>query len=79
MPSNYRNYYGDEASKHLMISFGLEPQSQKVLPKMRECPNVICKELNTPDTPFCVKCRVPLTVAGHIEQAHQKERDSGSS
>jgi integrase len=75
MPSNYRNYYGDEASKHLMISFGLEPQSQKVLPKMRECPNVICKELNTPDTPFCVKCRVPLTVAGHIEQSHQKGQD----
>jgi hypothetical protein len=34
MPSNYRNYYGDEASKPLMISFGLEPQSQKALPRL---------------------------------------------
>jgi integrase/recombinase XerD len=75
MPSNYRNYYGGEASKRLMISFGLEPQPQKALPKYRECPNVTCKELNIPDAPFCTKCRVPLTVAGHIEQGHQKERD----
>ena len=75
MPSNYRNYYGDEASKRLMISFGLEPQPQKTLPKYRECPNVTCKELNIPDAPFCAKCRVPLTVAGYMEQGNQKERE----
>jgi integrase len=75
MPSNYRNYYGDEASKRLMISFGLEPQSQKVLPKTRECPNVSCKEFNTPDASFCVKCRVPLTVPGFMEQEKKKNHE----
>jgi len=75
MPSNYRNYYGDEASKRLMISFGLEPQSQKALPKYRECPNVTCKELNIHDAPFCAKCRVPLTVSGFMELDRQKDQD----
>lgn len=75
MPSNYRNYYGDEVSKRLMISFGLEPQSQKALPKMKECPNVSCKELNIPDAPFCVKCRVPLTVSGFMKQDRQKDQE----
>jgi hypothetical protein len=41
----------------------------------RECPNVTCKELNTPDAPFCAKCGVPLTVAAHIEQGHQKDQE----
>lgn len=74
MPSNYRHYFGDEATKKLMIEFGIKTQ-QKQLPKFRECPNVTCKEPNIPDAPFCAKCRVPLTVAGHIEQGHQKERE----
>lgn len=75
MPSNYRNYYGDEASNRLMESFGLAPVRNQKLPKYKECPNVTCKELNIPDAPFCSKCRVPLTVVGYIEQGHQKERD----
>ena len=72
--SFYHHYNGDEASKSLMSAFGIVPR-QQALPKMRECPNVTCKELNTPDAPFCVKCSVPLTVAGHIEQGHQKEKE----
>ena len=76
-PSLYRHYYGDEASNRLMESFGLTPfeKTQKKLPKYRECPNVICKELNIPDAPFCVKCRVPLTVAGHIQQGSKKDQE----
>jgi hypothetical protein len=74
-PSNYRHYYGDEASNRLMESFGLAPVQNQKLPKYKECPNVTCKELNIPDAPFCAKCRVPLTVPGHIEQDHQKERE----
>jgi integrase/recombinase XerD len=75
-PSFYRHYYGDEAGKRLLESLGLAPQNHtSPLPKLRECPNVNCRELNTPEAPFCVKCNVPLTVAGHIEQGHQKERE----
>jgi small-conductance mechanosensitive channel len=73
MPSNYRHYFGDEAINKLMVNFGLAgPQKQK-LPNYRECPNIICKEFNIPDAPFCVKCRVPLTVPGFMEQNKQKD------
>jgi len=76
MPSIYENFDGHEAIEVLSEKFGLKPQTkQEFLPRLRECPNVTCKELNIPDAPFCVKCRVPLTVAGHIEQGHQKEKE----
>jgi hypothetical protein len=57
-----------------MEAFGIVPK-QRALPKMKECPNVTCKELNAPDAPFCVKCRIPLTVAAHIEEGHRKDQE----
>jgi hypothetical protein len=77
MATIYENFDGHEAAQVLAESFGIIPNQtkQQSLPRLRECPNVTCKESNTPEAPFCVKCRVPLTVAGHIEQAHQKERE----
>src|SRR5215831_7543350 len=72
--SFYRHYNGDEASKSLMEAFGIVPK-QRALPKMKECPNVTCKELNAPDAPFCVKCRIPLTVVAHIEEGHRKDQE----
>jgi len=57
-----------------MEAFGIVPK-QRALPKMKECPNVTCKELNAPDAPFCVKCRIPLTVVAHIEEGHRKDQE----
>ena len=58
----------------LMEAFGIVPK-QRALPKLKECPNVTCKELNAPDAPFCVKCRIPLTVVAHIEEGHRKDQE----
>src|SRR5215469_3840043 len=73
MPSIYENFDGHEAAEVLAEKFGLKPQTkQEFLPRLRECPNVTCKELNTPDAPLCAKCRVPLTVPGFMEQDKKK-------
>lgn len=76
--SQYRHYYGNEAGKKLLESYGLAPQNQQSIPKLRECPNVNCKELNNPDAPFCTKCRVPLTIAGYMEKGHEKDEKISS-
>jgi integrase len=75
--SFYRHYNGDESSKSLMVAFGLSDPKQR-LPRQRECTNVTCKELNTLDAPFCVKCRIPLTVPGYMEEGHRKEQEIDS-
>jgi hypothetical protein len=76
MPSIYENFDGHEAIEVLSEKFGLKPRTkQEFLPRLREYPNVACNELNTPDAPFCVKCRVPLTVPGFMEQDKKKSHE----
>jgi hypothetical protein len=71
MASIYENFDGHEAAQVLAESFGIVPQTKQVLPRLVECPNVTCKELNNPDAPFCVKCRIPLSVSGHVEREQE--------
>lgn len=76
MASTYENFDGHEAAQVLAESFGIVQHTKPLsLPRLRECPNVTCKELNTSDAPFCVKCRVPLTVAGYMEHDKQKDHE----
>ena len=76
MPSVYGNLAEDDAAKALAESYGLKPEvEQEPIPKLRQCPNVTCEEMNNPDAPFCAKCRVPLTVSGFMEQDIQKEQE----
>ncbi|MGA8083560.1 MAG: tyrosine-type recombinase/integrase [Candidatus Nitrosopolaris sp.] len=71
--SVYENFYGNEAGKRLVEAFGLAEKQQPKLPKLVQCPNVGCRELNNPDAPFCTKCRVPLTPAGFMEKESKIE------
>jgi len=52
MATVYENFDGHETAQLLAESFGLAPQNKQQLPRLRECPNVTCKELNTPEAPF---------------------------
>ena len=63
---SYQNYLGDEASNSLGVYFGVAQRQPPKVPKERQCPNVNCQELNTPEAPFCKKCRIPLS--GHLER-----------
>jgi integrase/recombinase XerD len=74
MAATYQHFYGNEAAEVLAEAFGLAPKvRQEPFPQLRQCTNVTCKEMNNPDAPFCVKCRVPLTVVGYIEDRNQEE------
>jgi integrase/recombinase XerD len=70
----YQNYLGDEAANSLGAYFGV-PEAKQTnkpkLPKQRQCPNINCQVLNTPEAPFCTKCRIPLTVPGHMEREQE--------
>ncbi len=75
MAARYEHFYGNEAEELLAESFGLKAEVKKEssnLLELRVCPNVNCGEPNNPDAPFCIKCRVPLTVTGYME----KEKES---
>jgi integrase/recombinase XerD len=76
MAATYQHFYGNEAAEVLAEAFGLAPKvRQEPFPQLRQCTNVTCKEMNNPDAPFCVKCRVPLTVVGYIEDRNQEEEE----
>jgi len=68
---HYQNYFGDEAADSLGAYFGVTQRQPPKVPKQRQCPNVTCQELNTPEAPFCRRCRLPLTVAGHLEREEE--------
>jgi hypothetical protein len=51
--------------------FGVAHRQPPKVPKQRQCPNINCQELNTPEAPFCTKCRIPLTVSGHVEREQE--------
>ena len=68
---HYQNYFGDEAADSLGVYFGVTQKQPPKVPKERQCPNINCQELNTPEAPFCVKCRIPLSVAGHLEREEE--------
>lgn len=74
MAARYEHFYGNEAEELLAESFGFKsgPEIKKEsLPELGVCPNVNCKEPNNPDAPFCSKCRIPLSVAGHLEREEE--------
>jgi len=77
MASVYENLSEDDAAEALAEYYGLGPkvEQQETIPQLRQCPNVTCKHMNNPDAPFCAnpKCRVPLTVAGYMENRYQEE------
>jgi integrase/recombinase XerD len=65
---------GDEAANSLGVYFGVpraQTSAKPNLPKQRQCPNINCQELNTPEAPFCTKCRIPLTVSWHVEREQE--------
>jgi hypothetical protein len=68
---HYQNYFGNEAADSLGAYFGVIPKGPPKIPKQRQCPNINCQELNTPEAPFCGKCRIPLSVAGHLEREQE--------
>ena len=68
---HYQNYFGDEAADSLGAYFGVAQRQPPKVPKERQCSNVNCQELNTPEAPFCKKCRIPLSVAGHLEREQE--------
>jgi hypothetical protein len=68
---HYQNYFGDEASDSLGAYFGVAQKQPPKVPKQRQCPNINCQELNTPEAPFCRKCRIPLSIAGHLEREQE--------
>jgi integrase/recombinase XerD len=63
MPQVYTHYFGNESSKSLLEAYGIpieesnSPSSVELL-SPKTCP--ICKEGNTPDAKFCVKCNMVL-------------------
>lgn len=75
MSARYQHLAGGESNKYLGEKLGLvdSRSKQPKLPKLLECPIVTCRESNNPDTPFCIKCGYPLTVAGHMKKRNREE------
>ena len=80
MHLKYTHYFGNESSKELLESYGIETNKDKkqladALLRPKQCPN--CSESNIPDSKFCSKCRMVLTYDAFSETLEiEKEKDN---
>jgi Phage integrase family len=71
--AKYEHLFHDDSEKRLAEALGsiiVKKESPKI-PKFIECYK--CQHQNTPDVPFCVNCKAPLSVAGYIERENKLE------
>jgi hypothetical protein len=69
--AKYEHLFQDDAEKRLAeaLGSGIVKREAPKVPRHIECPK--CKYQNIPDAPFCTKCRIPLSVSGHVEREQE--------
>jgi len=75
MPTVYLHYFGTESAKKLLEAKGIIQRGESNLNilKSKLCPN--CNEPNKPDSRFCLKCRMVLSLSA-FEDAKRKEEET---
>ena len=75
MPLKYLHFFSNESSNALLQAYGVKTKEQlteKLRPKL--CPN--CNEPNKPDSHYCGKCKLVLSLATyHSEQEQKIQKD----